>query len=207
MDAVALAFVALGVATAVSWLRRRDGSMGFLALAIILLAGVVGEGRLQAHLPFTVPLLGAISIVGFMGCAYALLRYRDAIIPLPRRWHAAAAASLVAASVTLFAAEALTKNVGVLIALVLAMLVVWIACVGEPTVRFWLVAKKLSAVQAWRLRSLSLGFGGIVLVLLFAISIGLLVRLAAVQIATEVVVLLIVPLLYASFSPPAWLRR
>src|SRR5207249_1476557 len=77
MDAVALAFVALGVATAISWLRRRDRSLEFLALAIMLLAAVVGGGRLQAHLPFTVPLLGAISIVGFMGCAYALISYRD----------------------------------------------------------------------------------------------------------------------------------
>src|SRR6266581_5156411 len=107
MDAVALAFVALGVATAITWLRRRDRSMGFLALAIVLLAVVAGEGRLQAHLPFTVPLLREISILAFLGCAYALLRYRDTIIPLPRRWHAAAAASLVAASVSLFAAEAL----------------------------------------------------------------------------------------------------
>ncbi len=93
------------------------------------------------------------------------------------------------------------------IAVVLALLVVWIACVGEPTVRFWLVAKNLPAVLAWRLRSLSLGFGGMVLVLLVAISVGLLVRQVAVQIAIELVVLLIVPLLYASFAPPVWLRR
>jgi len=207
MDAVAIAFVALGLVTAVSWLRRRDRSMGFLALAIILLAAVVGGGRLQAHLAFTVPLLGQISVLGFMGCAYALLRYRDTIIPLPRRWHAAAAASLVAASVSFFAAEALTKNTGPLIAVALALLAVWIACVGEPIVRFWLVAKSLPAVQAWRLRSLSLGFGGLVLVLLVAISIGVLVRQVAVQIVIELVVLAIVPLLYASFAPPSWLRR
>ena len=207
MDAVALAFVALGLVTAITWLRHRDPSMGFLALAIVLLAAVVGGGRLQAHLPFTVPLLSEISLIGFMGCAYALLRYRDAIIPLPRRWHAAAAASLVAASVSLFVAEALTKNTGVLLAVALFLVAVWIACVGEPIVRFWLVAKKLPAVQAWRLRSLSLGFGGFVLVLLVAISVGIVVRQLGLQIAIEVMVLLIVPLLYASFAPPAWLRR
>ena len=61
MDAVAVAFVCLGVATAITWLRRRDRSLGFLALAIILLAAVVGEGRLQAHLPFTVPLLSDVT--------------------------------------------------------------------------------------------------------------------------------------------------
>ena len=98
MDAVAIAFVLMGVFTAASWLRRRDRSLGFLALAIILLAAVVGEGRLQAHLPFTVPLLSQLSLLGFAGSAYALLRYRDILIPLPRRWHVAAAAALAAAS-------------------------------------------------------------------------------------------------------------
>src|SRR5256886_17563921 len=110
MDAVAIAFVLLGIVTAAGWLRRRDPSLGFLALAIILLAAVVGEGRLQAHLPFTVPLLAQLSLAGFAGSAYALLRYRDSLIPLPRRWHVAAAASLAAASVTLIAAQALALN-------------------------------------------------------------------------------------------------
>src|ERR1043166_5680468 len=110
MDAVAVAFVVLGVATAIGWLRRRDSSKGWLALAIILLAAVIGEGRLQAHLPFKIPLLGAISLLAFMACAYAVLRYRDAIIPLPRRWHVAAAVSLTAASVTLLTLQAVAAN-------------------------------------------------------------------------------------------------
>jgi len=51
----------------------------------------------------------------------------------------------------------------------LLILLVWGATVIEPCVRFWLVARGLPAVQAWRLRSLSLGFAGIVAILLFAI--------------------------------------
>src|SRR6266567_1164576 len=90
-DAVAIAFALLGVLTAINWLRRRDSSLGWLALAIVLLAAVTGEGRLQAHLPFKIPLAGEVSVIAFMGSAYALLRYRDTIIPLPRRWHVAAA--------------------------------------------------------------------------------------------------------------------
>src|SRR5205809_2884356 len=207
MDAVAIAFVLLGIATAAGWLRRRDPSLGFLALAIILLAAVVGEGRLQAHLPFTVPFLAQLSLAGFAGSAYALLRYRDSLIPLPRRWHVAAAASLAAASVTLLAAQAVTATRAVVLAIAVAWILVWCVCVGEPIVRFWLVARRLPAVQAWRLRSLSLGFGGLVVVLLLAVSIGVFIRQVAVQVAIEVVVLAIVPLLYASFSPPAWLRR
>src|SRR5439155_650042 len=113
---------------------------------------------------------------GFARCAYALLRYRDSLIPPPRRWHVAAVASLAAASVTLLAAQAVTANRAVVLAIAVAWILVWCVCVGEPIVRFWLVARRLPAVQGWRLRSLSLGFGGLVLGLLLAISIGGFVR-------------------------------
>jgi signal transduction histidine kinase/DNA-binding response OmpR family regulator len=206
-DLVAIAFVLLGVVTAVTWLRRRDRSMGFLALAIILLAVVSGLGRLQAHIPVSSQVLGVINLLAFAGTAYALLLYRNAVIPLPRRWHVAAAASLAAASVLFFGAEALSAGKSVLTGIAIVFVLVWCACVGEPIVRFWLVARSLPAVQAWRLRSLSLGFGGLVAVLLFAVSAGLLVRQPAVQIGIEFAVLAIIPLLYASFAPPAWLRR
>src|SRR2546426_574721 len=206
-DAVAVAFVALGVLVAIGWLRRRDRSMGFLALAIILLAAVSGLGRLQAHLPFTIPLLGQINLLGLAGSGSALLLYRDSLIPLPRRWHAVAIASFAAASVILTVAQAVSASNSILTIVAVVWVLIWCACVGEPIVRFWLVARDLPAVQAWRLRSLSLGFGGLVAVLLFAISIGLLVKQPVVQVLFEVVVLAIVPLLYASFAPPTWLRR
>jgi signal transduction histidine kinase/DNA-binding response OmpR family regulator len=206
-DTVAIAFVALGVVTGITWLRRRDRSLGFLALAIVLLALVSGLGRLQAHLPFMLPFLSTISLLGFMGTAYALVLYRSSLIPLPRRWHAAAIASLAAVSVFIVAAQLMSVSKTALTAVAVVLVLVWCACVGEPIVRFWLVARNLPAVQAWRLRSLSLGFGGLVAVLLFAVSIGLLVRQPAIQVLFELVVLAIIPLLYASFSPPSWLRR
>jgi len=206
-DAVAIAFVALGVVTAISWLRRRDGSMAFLALAIILLSLVSGLGLLQAHISFAIPLLGPIELLAFTGTAYALLLYRNALIPLPWRWHVAAAASLVAASVLMFGAVAFSLSRTSITVIAVVFVLIWSACVGEPAVRFWLAARKLPPVQAWRLRSLSLGFGGLVVVLLFAISIGLLVRQPVIQVLIELVVLAIIPLLYASFSPPSWLRR
>src|SRR6267143_4222658 len=184
-DAVAVAFVALGVLVAIGWLRRRDRSMGFLALAIILLAAVSGLGRLQAHLPFTIPLLGQINLLGFAGSGYALLLYRDSLIPLPRRWHVVAIASLAAASVILTVAQAMSASKSALTIVAVVWVLIWCACVGEPIVRFWLVARNLPAVQAWRLRSLSLGFGGLVAVLLFAISIGSLVREPIIQVIFE----------------------
>src|SRR5438128_3444442 len=206
-DAVAIAFVALGLVTAISWLRRRDRSLGFLALAIILLAAASGLGRVQAHLPFIVPWLGVINLAGFMASAYALLLYRDTIIPLPRRWHVVAIVALTSASVFPLVAQATAAPQWLLIASLVFLIVVWCACVGEPTVRFWLVARSLPAVQGWRLRSLSLGFGGFVVLLMVAVPVASLVRQPLVQIIFELVALAIVPLLYASFSPPSWLRR
>jgi signal transduction histidine kinase/DNA-binding response OmpR family regulator len=206
-DATAIAFVALGVVTAISWLRRRDRSLGFLALAIILLAAVSGLGRLQAHLPITVPLLADIDLIGFMGSAYALLLYRNSVIPLPRRWHVAAIVAVVASSGLLIAVQALSAGKVELTVAAFALILVWCALVGEPIVRFWLVARALPAVQGWRLRSLSLGFGGLVVILLFAVSVGSFATQPVVQVVFELVVLAIVPLLYASFSPPSWLRR
>ncbi len=206
-DTVAIAFVGLGVVTGISWLRRREPSLGFLALAIVLLSAVSGIGRLQAHLPFTIPLLGDANLLGFMGSAYALLLYRNSLIPLPRRWHVVAAVALTAASVLLIAAQAVPATKAELFAIAVVLILIWSACVGEPIVRFWLVARDLPAVQAWRLRSLSLGFGGLVAILLLAIATASLAAQPLVQIVVELLVLAIVPLLYASFSPPSWLRR
>src|SRR2546428_11551048 len=131
-DAVALAFVALGVLVAIGWLRRRNRSMGFLALAIILLAAVSGLGRLQAHLPFTIPLLGQINLLGFAGSGYALLLYRNSVIPLPRRWHAAAITSLAAASLLLLIAQTITSNKAALTTIAVIWVLIWGTAVGAP---------------------------------------------------------------------------
>ncbi|HUE67139.1 MAG TPA: histidine kinase dimerization/phospho-acceptor domain-containing protein, partial [Candidatus Acidoferrum sp.] len=206
-DAVAIGFALLGVFTAMTWLRRRERSLAYLALAIIQLAVVTGLGRLQGHLPVDARFLSLVELLAFAGSAFALVLYRNSVIPLPRRWLVAAAVSLTAASVLLlFAALAIT-NKGVQLAIVITWILVWCACVIEPTVRFWLVARSLPAVQAWRLRSVSLGFGALVAVLLFAISAGLLIRSQVVTVVIEFVILAIIPVLYASFAPPAWLRR
>jgi len=206
-DADALAFVVLGIAVAIGWLRRRDRSLAFLAVAILLLSFVSGVGRLQAHVPFAIPLLSQLSLVAFMGCAYALLLFRNSLIPLPRSWLVAATVAVAAASFTYFLLMAVTANKTLLFAAAIVLILVWIATVGEPIVRFWLVAREQDAVQAWRMRSLSLGFGGLVAILVFAISISFVTRDPVVAVAVDVLVIAIVPLLYASFSPPAWLRR
>ncbi len=168
-----VAFVLLGVATAVTWARHRDRPLGWLALAIILLSSVTVLGRLPALLHFTPPLLTEIDLIFFVGSSYALLRFRASLIPLPRVWHIAAVTAMVVALAVFFLARFLGNVAGastqLQTAATLLILLVWAATVIEPCVRFWLVAGSLPAVQAWRLRSLSLGFAGIVGILVFAL--------------------------------------
>ncbi len=202
----ALAFIVLGVAVGIGWARRRDRPLGFLALAIVLLSSVSLLGRIPAVLHFTPPLLREVSLIAFLGCGYALLRYRDSLIPLPNPWHAVAVVAVAAAS-GLFVAARYFAGPRYALGAAILLVLVWSALVIEPIVRFWLVARALPAVQAWRLRSLSLGFAGIVAILVFAVGAGAAASNLVVQLAIQVVVLAIVPLLYFSFSPPAWLRR
>jgi signal transduction histidine kinase/DNA-binding response OmpR family regulator len=206
-NAVAVAFVLLGLVTAARWIRHGSNSLGWLALAIILLAAVSGLGRILALLNFKPPLLPQISLIAFMASGYAVLRYRGALIPLTRRWHAAALVAMLAATGLYLVVQVSGAGQGALTAAGIALVFIWSAAVGEPIVRFWLVARGLPAVQAWRLRSLSIGFGGIVLVLVFAVIAGSLASSPVYQVVIELMVLAIVPLLYVSFSPPAWLRR
>ncbi len=207
----AVAFVLLGVATGVGWARRRDHSLLWLAIAIVLLSLVSLLGRIPVLLHVTPPLLLQFSLIVFVGSGYALLRYRASLIPLPANWHVGAVVAMAGASAAFFAAEGLTAArvvpTGVQTGAVIALILVWSAAVAEPIVRFWLVGRGLPAVQAWRLRSLSLGFGGLVAILLFAVTLGAVASNPAIQVAIQLIVLVIVPLLYISFSPPAWLRR
>ncbi len=206
-----VAFVLLGLATAISWARHRDRSLGFLALAIVLLSIVSLLSRIPALLHFTPPLLTEINLILFVGSGYALLRFRGSLIPLPRAWHVASVVAMAGGIAVFLVARLVSAVSGVSTQLEtlagLVIVLVWAATVLEPIVRFWLVARRLPAVQAWRLRSLSLGFAGLVGILLFAIGAGAATSNQAVQLVIQVVVLAIVPLLYVSFSPPAWLRR
>src|SRR5260370_22507273 len=192
-DTVAVAFVALGLVTAYTWLRRRDRSLGFLASAIILLAAVSGLGRLHAHIPIKLPVLRGLDLLAFSGSAFDLLLYRNSVIPIPRRWHAVAIASLSAVSVLILAAVVFQMNRALLIGIALAYFIVWCACLIEPTVRFWLVARGLPAVQAWRPGSPSRGFGGLVALPIVAFSVGPPIRRPVLQVLIALVALALIP--------------
>jgi signal transduction histidine kinase len=88
-----------------------------------------------------------------------------------------------------------------------ALVVVWCGCVGEPSVRLWLAARRRTAVQRARMQALGLGYIGIIGILLAAVFSGSFASTPAVRIAIALATLAIVPFLYAGFVPPTWLRR
>ena len=210
-DAGSIAFLLLGVATAAGWLKRRDRSTGWLALAIVAFSLVSVVGSVSALIGKPSAIATGATVLSLVVSAYALLRYRGSLIPLPRAWHAGAVAAMVVGTVAYAASQVVMVDAATARALGTAsavlLLLIWCAVVAEPTVRFWLAARTLPAVQAWRLRSLSLGFAAVVALLVFAIVAGSVISNPVVQILVQLLVIAVVPLLYVSFSPPAWLRR
>ena len=136
-NAGAIAFVLLGLATAVGWAKRRDRSLGFLALAIVLLSIVSLLGRIPAG--YQPPLLPQISLLIFMGSGYALLRFRGSLIPLHFKWHAIAVVAMVGASCAFLAAQGLAAagvaSTSLLTVAGIVLVLVWSATILEPIIR------------------------------------------------------------------------
>ncbi len=208
--AVTAAFVLLGVVTFRDWLaNRHDRSRGFLALALGLLGSVALLSRLGSLTDgWPARVLGDLTIAGLLASGLAVLLFRDSFIPLKPRTRWIAFAGVAAVFVFWEIVETVSRpGSGLLYTLgILAIVIPWIACAGEPVVRFWIAARRRPAVQRARLRSLSAGLAGLVLILIVTGVTGGQTT-AEVSLAIQLVALAAVPLLYFGFAPPAWLRR
>jgi signal transduction histidine kinase len=182
----------------------------YLALAIGCLGAVSILGQVSKLLGhWFLGLNSVLTITIFLGSGLALLLFRDSVIPLAR---------LTRRLVILVVAATAVLEVGValggtgtpkplqLVGL-LAFVVVWSACVGEPSVRLWLAARRRTAVQRARMQALGLGYLSIIAILLAAIGASVFGPNPVVRIGLALSSLLIAPLLYAGFVPPVWLRR
>jgi signal transduction histidine kinase len=207
--AIALAFGALAVRSAASWIRERDRRHGYLALAmgplalLILIAPALGGGGAESLV------LTDLALVLFLFSGYALLMFRDAFLPFARVTHWAITATLGLIAIFAIAVELppdpqRSHSALQSVALV-AVLIAWMLCILEPTVRFWEAARERRAVEAAQLRALSTGYVGILLVVIVGITGAGLGQVWTLL--TDFMALAVVPILYVSFAPPAWLRR
>src|SRR3977135_1613418 len=97
--AVALAFGALAVRSAASWIRHTDRRHGYLALAlgslalVILISPVLGGGGADAHS------LTDQALHLFLLSGYALLMFRDSFVPFSSRVRRLIVAGIILVSV------------------------------------------------------------------------------------------------------------
>jgi len=210
--AVSLSFLALGVFTVVDWLRHRERSRGYLALAFATLGLTSGVGQLNTLTGYRLdPPLGDLALVLFMASGYALLLFRDSFIPLSRRLQVGALVLTLAATafalVVALPSDPHHRPSALQSVATIVLVVVWSACVIEPIARFWIASRRRPAVQRARLRAIAGGYGAIVVILLVAGFGGAAVTNPLVQWLFEAVAIVALPLLYVSFAAPKWLRR
>ena len=210
-DLTALGFVALGAATAGEWYRFRGQAQGRLAISLVSLAVVAAVVRVQDFVSVsgvTGVLIGIVTIFAFEASGYYVLLFRDAFLPLsPRAWQAARI-FLVVTLVVGLADITLLSHAGPIVTTAAAfeLIVAWVVFVGEPIVRFWLASRNLPSVQKARMRALSFGFAGLIAILVFDLFGGTAVKSPAAIIATQLIALAMVPVIYVSFAPPSILR-
>jgi signal transduction histidine kinase len=205
-------FLAIASLALRDWLRLGDPGRGYLALAIGCLGITSAIGRVVTGIPHSLAwIVNDMSLVIFMISGLALLLFRDTIFPFGQRVKIAlvamtgvVAAAAVAAQLPSGGAPRYTP---LQFAVIVAVIGMWCLSVGEPSVRMWLVSRRLPAVQRSRLRALSAGYLGIVAILLGAVFAGSAASAPAVRLGFAVGAVALVPLLYAGFAAPAWLRR
>lgn len=205
------AFTVIAALTVRDWLVTRDRGRMYLALAIGSLAAVSILGQVGKLIgPSFVGINAYVTTVIFLVSGLALLLFRHAVIPLKRRTLRVVVGVVMATAVLEIAVQAIFGKAAppaVQLVAVAAFVLVWSGCVGEPSIRLWLASRRRMVVQRARMRALSLGYLGIVAILVVAVFTTSLASVPGVRVGFALATLAIIPLLYAGFVPPRWLRR
>jgi signal transduction histidine kinase len=208
--AIEAAFVLLALAALIDWLRHRNTRRGYLALALSSLAALILIAPALGQVGQLNQVVTNMAMMVFLLSGYALLMFRDSFIPLGEATRRAVTIAIVAVTAVAVVAQlpADPQQIhGPLQTIALAaILVTWSLCIVEPIFRLWLAANHQPAVERARLRALSLGYAALLAVVGVGTLDGAATRDPVVLLATNLVTLAIVPLLYVSFSPPSWLR-
>ena len=207
--AIQIAFAVLAIRTAVGWVRQPDRRHGNLAIALgslallMLIAPQLGGSGPSAQL------LTDVAIVLFLVSGYGLFTFRDSFVPFRPAVMRLVTALIVVIGLVDIALE-LPANPDhlqtPLQSLALAATVgIWSFCVLEPIVTFWVASRGRPAVEHARLRALSIGYAALLAVIVVGAVAGTLSD--PMSLVTDLLALLIVPVLYVAFFPPVWLRR
>jgi signal transduction histidine kinase len=208
LNLTALGFVLLGAATALEWYRHRTRAAAMLALSLGSLAVVAALGRVQ-DLAGQSAVLGIVIIVAFVASGYFVLLFRDTFLPLRQRTSQWALALFVFACVAGIADVTFLSHAAPAVMTVAAAVLIgaWAIFTGEPIARFWIASRKLPSVQKARMRAVSFGFAVLIVILVVDVFGGSAVQSPQAIIATQLIALAMVPVIYVSFAPPGLLRR
>jgi signal transduction histidine kinase len=208
--AIEVAFAVLAIRTAAGWIRQPASRHGYLTLALgslallTLMAPALGGSGPAAQF------LTDLAAVLFLVSGYGLLMFRDSLVRFGSPARRVIGLGIAAVGVLAVAAKLPAnpaqphgplQNVAVV-----AILAVWAACLLEPIATFWLASRGTPPVESARLRALSLGYSGLLAVVVIGTLVGS-VAGEGVTLLIDLVTLAIVPLLYVAFYPPLWLRR
>jgi signal transduction histidine kinase len=210
--AVTLSFAAVWLLAFRDWLRHRDRPRGTLALAVGLLLATNALGHLNGLTQYRFAgLVEDLTIVAFVASGYALLLFRGTFHPLSPlvNWLAIGLSVFVGGLAILVGLPTSPgQHPTSLQSLVtLALILVWSGMVAEPMVRLWWASRGLPAVQRNRQRALAYGYATFIVILVFAGVASSLASRPVVQLLLGLLSLAAMPVLYASFAPPGWLRR
>ncbi|MFN2466375.1 MAG: ATP-binding protein [Candidatus Dormibacteria bacterium] len=207
--AVALGFLAVTAVAYREWLVWRGADRAYLAVATALLTAVSFLTLVSAAVSgVAVVLLADLRVACFLGAGFALFLFRHVLVPVRRGVLVGLGALCAGAlAVTAVVLSSSGPSAGMRAASDAVILVAWLACVGEPVLRLWRLARDRPAVQHARLRALSAGYAGILALTVIATLGSSLTARPAVRVGLELLSLAIIPVLYVSFAPPRWLRR
>lgn len=207
--AIELAFAALAVRTVFGWARDPDRRRGYLAIGItalaldILLSPVLTAGGTFGQL------LTYASLILFLLSGFGLLMFRDSFVPFRPRTRNAITALIAALGVlgvvVQLPGDPAAVHTPVQTLELVAVIGVWSYCIFDPIATFWFAARGRPAVEAARLRALSIGYAGVLFVFVFGTVGGALSDPATLVL--DLLALAMVPVLWVAFFPPVWLRR
>ena len=206
---VAGGFILVAAVAFRDWLAWRGRGRGYLAGAVGLLGVVSVLGLLAAGLKgLAMALVTDVEVACFLAVAYFLFLFRHELVPArPVVLAGLAAICIAAALVTAIVVTARLSGFGVQLANGALVLVAWLACTGEPVVRLWRFSSSRPAVQQARLRALALAYVGIIILTAVETLGYSFSGTPAVQLGLELFTLVLIPVMFASFAPPRWLRR
>ena len=207
--AIEIAFAILAIRTVVSWLLQPDLRRGYLALALGSLAVLILLSPTLTGVGAGSQAVTDVAAALFLASGYGLLMFRDSFIPFATVTRRALTVALVIVGLLAIALQLPASPDGPhtqLQTLVLAAIVgLWAFCILEPLVTFWMAARGRPAVEKARLRAISIGYAGLLIVIVVGTLAGTLNGLFTVLF--DLAVLAVVPILYVAFFPPVWLRR